>query len=52
MKANDISTRIEAVAYTLNDNPRGINRLVISPLCRTLIVTHGRPLPPRQGRRW
>jgi hypothetical protein len=36
--ANDISTRIEAVAYALNDNPSGINRLVISPLCRTLIV--------------
>jgi hypothetical protein len=36
--ANDISTRVEAVAYALNDNPRGINRLVISPLCRTLIV--------------
>jgi hypothetical protein len=35
---NDISTRIEAVAYALNDNPRGVNRLVISPLCRTLIV--------------
>jgi hypothetical protein len=31
VKANDISTRIEAVAYALNDNPRGINRLVISP---------------------
>jgi hypothetical protein len=38
VKANDISTRIEAVAYALNDNPSGINRLVISPLCRTLIV--------------
>jgi len=24
MKANDISTRIEAVAYALNDSPRGI----------------------------
>jgi hypothetical protein len=36
--ANDISTRVEAVAYALNDNPRGVNRLVISPLCRTLIV--------------
>jgi hypothetical protein len=35
---NDISTRIEAVAYTLNDNPSGLPRLVISPLCRTLIV--------------
>jgi hypothetical protein len=38
VKANDISTRIEAVAYALNDNPSGINRLVISPMCRTLIV--------------
>jgi hypothetical protein len=38
VKGNDIATRIEAVAYALNDNPRGINRLVISPLCRTLIV--------------
>jgi hypothetical protein len=38
VKGNDISTRLEAVAYALNDNPRGINRLVISPLCRTLIV--------------
>jgi hypothetical protein len=38
VKANDISTRLEAVAYALNDNPRGINRLAISPLCRTLIV--------------
>jgi hypothetical protein len=38
VKANDIDTRIEAVAYALNDNPSGVNRLVISPLCRTLIV--------------
>jgi hypothetical protein len=38
VKANDIATRLEAVAYALNDNPSGINRLVISPLCRTLIV--------------
>jgi hypothetical protein len=38
VKANDISTRLEPVAYALNDNPSGINRLVISPLCRTLIV--------------
>jgi hypothetical protein len=38
VKANDIDTRIEAVAFALNDNPAGINRLVISPLCRTLIV--------------
>jgi hypothetical protein len=38
VKQNDIATRTEAVAYILNDNPRGHNRLVISPLCRTLIV--------------
>jgi hypothetical protein len=38
VKGNDISTRIEAVAFALNDNPSGVNRLVISPLCRTLIV--------------
>src|SRR5437667_7652700 len=25
-------------SYALNDSPRGINQLVISPLCRTLIV--------------
>jgi hypothetical protein len=38
VKANDIATRTEAVAYALNDNPSGHPRLVISPLCRTLIV--------------
>ena len=38
VKQNDIATRTEAVAYILNDNPRGHNRLVVSPLCRTLIV--------------
>jgi hypothetical protein len=38
VKQNDISTRTEAVAYALNDNPSGVNRLVISPVCRTLIV--------------
>jgi hypothetical protein len=38
VKANDVSQRVEAVAFALNDNPSGINRLVISPLCRTLIV--------------
>jgi hypothetical protein len=38
VKANNIDTRIEAVAFALNDNPGGINRLVFSPLCRTLIV--------------
>ena len=35
---NDIEERTEAVAYALNDNPAGVNYLVISPLCRTLIV--------------
>lgn len=38
VKMNNIEERTEAVAYALNDNPSGINRLVISPLCRTLIV--------------
>jgi hypothetical protein len=38
VKLNNIAERTEAVAYALNDNPRGENRLVISPLCRTLIV--------------
>ena len=38
VKQNDIEARTEAVAFALNDNPAGVNRLVISPLCRTLIV--------------
>jgi hypothetical protein len=38
VKQNDIETRTEAVAYALNDNPSGINYLVMSPLCRTLII--------------
>jgi len=38
VKQNDIATRVEAVAFILNDNPSGVNRLVISPNCRTLIV--------------
>jgi hypothetical protein len=38
VKGNDIQTRTEAVAFVLNDNPAGINRMVISPACRTLIV--------------
>ena len=38
VKQNDIETRIEAVAYALNDNPAGVNRMVISPLCRTLVI--------------
>lgn len=38
VKGNDIAMRTEAVAFALNDNPAGINRMVISPLCRTLIV--------------
>ena len=51
VKANNIATRLEAVAYAPNDNPRGVNRLVISPPCRTLIVgLAGRPLSSRQRR--
>ena len=38
VKQNDISQRLEAVAFVLNDNPGGQPRLVISPRCRTLIV--------------
>jgi len=38
VKANDVSQRVEAVAFALNDNPSGVNRRVFSPLCRTLIV--------------
>jgi len=38
VKMNNIDERTEAVAYALNDNPSGVNRLVISPLCRTLII--------------
>src|SRR5262245_25478161 len=38
VKQNDIATRVEAVAYALNDKPSGVPRLVISPRCRTLIV--------------
>ena len=30
--------RVEAVAFALNDNPAGVNRVVISPVCRTLVV--------------
>jgi hypothetical protein len=35
---NNITTRVEAVSYALNDNPAGVNRWVFSPRCRTLIV--------------
>jgi hypothetical protein len=35
---NNIELRTEVVAAALNDNPAGINRLVISPYCRTLII--------------
>ena len=35
---NNITLRTEAVAFALNDNPGGVNYLVISPYCRTLIV--------------
>ncbi|MEO6381967.1 MAG: hypothetical protein ABIO35_08215 [Nitrobacter sp.] len=38
VKQNDIAQRLEAVAFILNDNPSGVNRLVISPYNRTLIV--------------
>jgi hypothetical protein len=38
VKANNIDLRIETVAYALNDNPAGVSRILISPLCRTLIV--------------
>ncbi len=38
VKMNDIETRTEAVAFAFNDNPAGINRLVISPACRSLVV--------------
>lgn len=38
VKQNNISERIESVAYALNDNPSGVSRLVISPLCRTLTI--------------
>lgn len=38
VKQNDIALRVESVAHILNDNPSGVNRLVISPYCRTLIV--------------
>jgi hypothetical protein len=38
IKQNKISERIETVAYALNDNPSGVSRVIISPLCRTLII--------------
>lgn len=38
VRQNNIEERIEIVAYVLNDNPSGIPRLVISPVCRSLIV--------------
>ena len=38
VKQNNIELRTEAVAFALNDNPSGIPRMIISPLCRTLIV--------------
>lgn len=36
--SNNIVNRVEAVSFALNDNPAGVNRWVISPRCRTLIV--------------
>jgi hypothetical protein len=38
VKQNDIDERTEAVAYVLNDNPSGVPRFQVSPVCRTLIV--------------
>lgn len=38
VKQNAIEDRTEAVAYALNDNPSGVNYLVISPACRILVV--------------
>jgi len=38
VRQNNISERLEAVSFALNDNPGGQPRLVISPRCRTLIV--------------
>lgn len=38
VRQNDIETRTEAVAYVLNDNPSGVPRFQVSPICRTLIV--------------
>jgi len=38
VKLNNIAERTEAVAFALNDNPSGVNRLVFSPVCRTLII--------------
>jgi len=38
VKMNEIETRVGALAHILDDNPSGIARLQISPLCRTLKV--------------
>lgn len=35
LKMNQIEKRVSAVAHILDDNPRGISRFVLSPLCRT-----------------
>lgn len=38
VKMNEIETRVGALAHILDDNPSGIARIQISPLCRTLKV--------------
>jgi len=38
VRQNNIELRTEVVAHALNDNPGGVSRVLISPLCRTLIV--------------
>ncbi len=50
---NDIEERTEAVAYALNDNPSGVNYLVISPSVPHAHRRHGRALSSgaRGGRR-
>lgn len=38
VKMNNIETRIGAVSHILDDNPSGIARIQVSPVCRTLKV--------------
>lgn len=38
VKQNHIETRVSSVAHVLDDNPSGIPRFVLSPLCRTLKI--------------
>lgn len=35
LKKNDIETRVSAVAHVLDDNPAGVSRFILSPMCRT-----------------